>query len=70
MMKHLSDWERRYFDMALTRKQRGLAKRLSHIHRDERIYDDELSELDNRNSSAAFVVLAMADAIAREEDSL
>ena len=68
-MNQLSCREREYYELALNRKQKSLAKRLAQLPRDERLYnDDQLSELDNRNPSAAFVVLAMADDLAAAQD--
>ena len=58
-----------YFKLALNRKQQALAKRLARLpNEEERLYDPELQNLDEKNSNAANVVMAYAAKLAQQED--
>ena len=58
---------RNYYKLALNRKQQRLAKRLAELPRDERFYDPELQELDQKHSQAALVVLFYAEDLEKDK---
>ena len=50
--------DQRYFELALTRKQQALAKRLAKLDPDAVMDDPEIQALDEKKPMAAMVVVA------------